>query len=82
VIEMLSLATYTVIDDLRSGAVVRVLPQYRLHAFNIVALYPARRYLDAKVSKLIDFLKDHIAPALDDLHEAVESISGATVQPG
>lgn len=79
-VEMLSLATYTVTDDLRSGAVVRVLPQYRLHAFNIVALYRARRYLDAKVSKLIAFLKDYIAPALDDLHEAIESISGATVQ--
>jgi hypothetical protein len=52
---MLSLATYTVTDDLRSGAVVRVLPQYRLHAFNIVTLYRARRYLDAKVSKPIDF---------------------------
>jgi DNA-binding transcriptional LysR family regulator len=80
VVEMLSLATYTVTDDLRSGAVVRVLPQYRLHALNIVPLYRARRYLDAKVPKLIDLLKDYIAPALDDLHEAIESISGAAVQ--
>jgi DNA-binding transcriptional LysR family regulator len=74
------LATYTVIDDLRSGALVRVLPQYRLQAFNVVALYPARRYLDAKVSRLIEFLKGYIAPALDDLHEAVESMGGVTVQ--
>jgi len=74
------LATYTVIDDLRSGALVRVLPEYRLQAFNVVALYPARRYLDAKVSRLIEFLKGYIAPALDDLHEAIESMGGVTVQ--
>jgi DNA-binding transcriptional LysR family regulator len=75
-----TLASYTVIDDLQSGALVRVLPQYRLHAFNIVALYPARRYLDAKVSRLIDYLKDYIAPALNELHAAIETHGGDTAR--
>ncbi|CAB3769612.1 HTH-type transcriptional regulator DmlR [Paraburkholderia humisilvae] len=77
-----TLASYTVVSDLRSGALVRVLPQYRLHAFNIVALYPARRYLDAKVAQLIDYLKDHISPALDELHRTIEAIGGEPAGSG
>lgn len=72
-----TLASYTVIDDLRSGALVRVLPRYRMPSFKIVALYPDRRYLDAKIANLLDYLKDHVAPTLEQLNQGLEALSSA-----
>ncbi|GAB2878372.1 LysR family transcriptional regulator [Paraburkholderia jirisanensis] len=73
-----TLASYTVIDDLRSGALVRVLPRYRLQPFNILALYPDRRYLDAKISHLLDYLKSHVTPTLAQLNHSIEALDGAS----
>ncbi|WP_084688295.1 LysR family transcriptional regulator [Paraburkholderia oxyphila] len=70
-----TLASYNIVDDLRSGALVRVLPQYRLRAFSIVALYPNRRYLDAKISRLLDFLVDHVTPTIATIHRTIEEFS-------
>lgn len=42
--------------DLRAGRLVEVLPGYRMPDIDILALYPSRRHLSAKVRVMIDFL--------------------------
>lgn len=48
--------TFMVAEDLRSGALVELMPQYRSSEFGIYAVYPSRRYMSAKVRLLIEFL--------------------------
>ncbi|WP_018151433.1 LysR family transcriptional regulator [Leeia oryzae] len=48
--------SFLVQDDLRSGALIELLPQYRSAEFGIYAVYPSRQYVSAKVRLLIDFL--------------------------
>jgi DNA-binding transcriptional LysR family regulator len=48
--------TFMVGEDLRSGALVELMPQYRSSEFGIYAVYPSRRYMSAKVRLLIEFL--------------------------
>ncbi|MGH8354328.1 MAG: LysR family transcriptional regulator [Pseudomonas sp.] len=48
--------TFLIGDDLRSGRLVRLLPGYRLPAIDVLALYPSRRHLSAKVRVMVDFL--------------------------
>ncbi|SMC25773.1 transcriptional regulator, LysR family [Andreprevotia lacus DSM 23236] len=48
--------TFLIGDDLRAGRLVTVLPDYRLPDIDILALYPSRRHLGAKVRVMIDFL--------------------------
>ena len=54
--------SFLVEEDLRSGALVELMPQYRCEAFGIYAVYPSRQYVSAKVRLLIEFL----ATALGD----------------
>ncbi|HEY3598339.1 MAG TPA: LysR family transcriptional regulator [Paraburkholderia sp.] len=75
-----TLAAYNVIDDLRNGALVRVLPQLRLRPYNIYALYVSRRYLDAKTRTLIDYLRTTLSPALAQLQRDVELVQGSIVE--
>jgi DNA-binding transcriptional LysR family regulator len=44
--------------DLRAGRLVQLLPGYRLPDIDVLALYPSRRHLSAKVRVMIDFLAD------------------------
>lgn len=48
--------TFLIGDDLRAGRLVRVLPEYRLPDIDVLALYPSRRHVSAKVRAAIDFL--------------------------
>jgi DNA-binding transcriptional LysR family regulator len=48
--------TFLVGDDLRTGKLVRVLPEYQLPDIDVLALYPSRRHVSAKVRAAIDFL--------------------------
>ncbi|SIO68142.1 LysR family transcriptional regulator [Paraburkholderia phenazinium] len=48
--------TFLVGKDLRAGKLVRVLPEYRLPDIDVLALYPSRRHLSAKIRVAIDFL--------------------------
>ena len=48
--------SFLVEDDLRSAALVEILPQYRSAEFGIYAVYPSRQYVSAKVRLLIEFL--------------------------
>ena len=50
------LSTYLVNDDLRSGKLVRVLPDYSGEESEIVAIYPERRNLVPRVRVFLDFL--------------------------
>ncbi|WP_321890237.1 LysR family transcriptional regulator [Paraburkholderia bannensis] len=67
-----TLATYSVADDLLSGRLVRVLPQYHLRPFTVFAVYPSRRYLDAKVRTLLEHLRETLSPSLACAVEIVE----------
>ncbi|MEK7914941.1 LysR family transcriptional regulator [Burkholderia contaminans] len=50
--------TFLIGDDLRTGKLVPVLPGYRLPDIDILAVYPSRRHLSARVRVMIDFLVD------------------------
>lgn len=48
--------SFMVSDDLRSGALVELMPQYRSLEFGIYAVYPTRQHVSPKVRAMIDFL--------------------------
>ncbi|HEY8026325.1 MAG TPA: LysR family transcriptional regulator [Burkholderiaceae bacterium] len=48
--------TFLVGADLRAGRLVALLPGFRMPDIDILALYPSRRHLSAKVRVMIDFL--------------------------
>jgi DNA-binding transcriptional LysR family regulator len=45
-------------DDLLSGALVEIMPEYRASEFGIYAVYPTRKHVLPKVRLLIDYLVD------------------------
>lgn len=47
------LAGFTAIDDLRSGRLVRVLPDYHTYERNVYAVYTSRQFVDAKSPGLL-----------------------------
>jgi DNA-binding transcriptional LysR family regulator len=48
------------VNGLRAGTLVRVLPEYRLEELNLFAIYPSRKFVDAKTKTWVEFLKRHI----------------------
>lgn len=50
--------TFLVGNDLRAGKLVQILPEYRLPDIDVLALYPSRRHLSAKIRAMIDFLAE------------------------
>lgn len=48
--------TFLIGADLRAGRLVRVMPDYHLPDIDVLAVYPSRRHLSAKVRVMIDFL--------------------------
>ncbi|MDN3222147.1 LysR family transcriptional regulator [Pseudomonas sp. NPDC087342] len=48
------------VDGLRAGKLVRVLPDYHLEELNLFAIYPSRKFVDAKIRTWVEFLKDYI----------------------
>jgi DNA-binding transcriptional LysR family regulator len=61
------------VDGLRAGTLVRVLPAYRLEELNLFAIYPSRKFVDAKTRTWVDFLKQSIP----ELLASDEDIAGA-----
>ncbi len=51
------LPSYVAAPALRRRSLVRVLPRHSLHVRHIYALYPSRRFLDAKIRTWVEFLK-------------------------
>ncbi|AFQ48654.1 LysR family transcriptional regulator [Burkholderia sp. A9] len=70
-----SLAIYSVIDDLRSGKLVRVLPDYRLTMLDVYAMYISRQFMDAKIRTFLDHLRMTLSPALEADENALNSIA-------
>jgi len=54
------LPLYAAIDGLHNGTLVRVLPNHTLQNMNIYALYPSRKFIDAKTRTWVDFLRTHL----------------------
>jgi DNA-binding transcriptional LysR family regulator len=53
--------TFLIGADLRAGRLQRVLPDYHMSDIDILAVYPSRRHLSAKVRVMIDFLVEEFA---------------------
>ncbi|WP_168787504.1 LysR family transcriptional regulator [Paraburkholderia aromaticivorans] len=54
------LPLYAAVDGLRNGTLVRVLPAHTLQNMNIYALYPSRKFIDAKIRTWVDFLRTYL----------------------
>lgn len=59
-----ALPSLAVRSSFRNGTLIRVLPDWHLQHLNIYALYPSRRFLDAKIKTWIEFFRSWIADAL------------------
>lgn len=53
--------TFLIGDDLRQGRLVPLLPGYRMPDIDVLAVFPSRRHLSARVRVLIDFLAEAFA---------------------
>ncbi|WP_077048294.1 LysR family transcriptional regulator [Pseudomonas sp. KK4] len=48
------------VAGLKAGSLVRVLPDYHFEELNLFAIYPSRKFVDAKIKTWVEFLKDYI----------------------
>jgi DNA-binding transcriptional LysR family regulator len=48
------------VDGLKAGTLVRVLPEYHFEELNLFAIYPSRKFVDAKIKTWVEFLKESI----------------------
>jgi len=53
--------SFLVGPDIKAGALIELLPQFRSIELGIYAVYPTRKHVSAKVRALIDFLAAHFA---------------------
>ncbi|MCQ4310507.1 LysR family transcriptional regulator [Stutzerimonas sp. VN223-3] len=67
------LPDYVAVPALQRGSLVRLLPQFRLQEKSIYALYPSRRFLDAKVKTWVEFLKQELPQAFFGYHEVLQN---------
>ncbi|WP_374384374.1 LysR substrate-binding domain-containing protein [Dongia sp.] len=51
-------AAFLVGEDIRAGRLVRLLPDHDISDTDLLALYPSRRHVSAKVRVMVDFLGD------------------------
>ena len=58
-------------DHIADGSLVRVLPEHKVHAGGLYAVYPSRHHLSLKVRVLVDFVSQRLAPALALTRERV-----------
>jgi DNA-binding transcriptional LysR family regulator len=84
------LPLYAAIDGLRNGSLVRVLSDYTLQKMDVYALYPSRKYVDAKTRTWVDFLRTHLPDVIArdeallralDKPEKVDGIAAAPQAP-
>lgn len=76
------LAAFSAMDDLRSGALVRVLPQYHTQVRNVYAVYPSRQFVDAKIKRFVEALKTHVGEHLDAYARELEIEAGTATPAG
>lgn len=53
--------TFFIDRPLREGLLIRVLPDYHINEFQLIALFPHRRYMPAKLRVFLDFAAKHFA---------------------
>jgi DNA-binding transcriptional LysR family regulator len=53
--------TFLVGADLRAGRLIELLPGYRMPDIDVLAVYPTRRHLSAKVRAMVDYLAEAFA---------------------
>jgi DNA-binding transcriptional LysR family regulator len=51
-------------DPIGRGELSRVLPEYRVRAGGLYAVYPSRHHLSLKVRVFVDFVSERLTPAL------------------
>jgi DNA-binding transcriptional LysR family regulator len=61
------------VEGLRAGTLVRVLPQYHFEELNLYAIYPSRKFVDAKIKTWVEFLKNCIPGLLATDEKIVRS---------
>lgn len=59
------LPVYAAIEGLRNGTLVRVLPQFILQKVDVYALYPSRKFVDAKTKTWVEFLRAYLPQVID-----------------
>jgi DNA-binding transcriptional LysR family regulator len=69
----------TAVPALRSGALLRVLPDHRLQNLTAYAIYASRQYLDAKIRTFVEFLREFIPKALADDEAALQTPSYCSI---
>lgn len=67
------LPDYVAVPALQRGSLVRLLPQFRLQEKSIYALYPSRRFLDAKIKTWVEFLKQELPHAFFGYHQVLQN---------
>ncbi len=65
------------VAGLKAGTLVRVLPDYHFEEFNLYAIYPSRKFVDAKTRTWVEFLKDYMPVLL----AADEQVAGSAGKP-
>ncbi len=58
------LQTFVAAPDIATGRLVQVLPEYRMPAQSLYAIFPERRHLPAKVRVFVDFVVERIGAEL------------------
>lgn len=67
------LPDYVAAPALQRGSLVRLLPHFRLQEKTLYALYPSRRFLDAKVRTWVDFLQQQVPQLLINYQQLVQN---------
>lgn len=57
-------------EDLRTGALEELMPEYMADSLGIYVVYPSRKHVSPKVRALIDFLAGHFNVSRDSLPDA------------
>jgi DNA-binding transcriptional LysR family regulator len=65
------LSVYSVMEDLRLGSLVRVLPELSTHPRFVYAIYPSRQYLEAKIRTFVEFIKQSVGHSLSEEEDAI-----------
>jgi hypothetical protein len=64
---------------IRAGKLVRVLPEHHLGEYPIIALYPHRQHISAKVRSFLDFAARHFAE-MPDCTDAIAAAERAVAR--
>jgi DNA-binding transcriptional LysR family regulator len=73
---------YAAVEGLVDGTLVRVLPDFTLLNMNIYALYPSRKFIDAKTRTWVDFLRTYLPVVLARDEALLSSIRGGIAGGG